>query len=81
MSEVIEKQIEKLVGERFKVSNYNLIRNKLEDLMDEKASQVFIKGKETNEEVQEYEDLSILYTYLLDRYNQFLDIKKSFLKN
>jgi 6-phosphogluconolactonase/glucosamine-6-phosphate isomerase/deaminase len=78
MSDVIEKQIEKLVGEQFKVSNYNLIRNRLEDLMDQKASQVFSKGKETNEEVQEYEDLSVLYTYLLDRYNQFLDIKKSF---
>jgi 6-phosphogluconolactonase/glucosamine-6-phosphate isomerase/deaminase len=81
MSEVIEKQIEKLVGEQFKVSNYNLIRNRLEDLMDKKASQVFSKGKETNEEVQEYEDLAVLYTYLLDRYNQFLDIKESFLKN
>lgn len=69
MRKDIEKQIELLVGIEFKVENYNLIRTELEDLMDSKG-----------EKVLEYEDLVSYYSYLLEKYNQFLDIKES-LKN
>ena len=69
MRKGIEKQIELLVGIEFKVENYNLIRTELEDLMDSKG-----------EKVLEYEDLVSYYSYLLEKYNQFLDIKES-LKN
>jgi len=79
-NEVIEKQIEKLVGEQFKADNYNIIRNKLEEIMDDKAHEVFIQGNETNESVKEHEDVVILYSYLLEIYNQYLDIKE-ILKN
>lgn len=69
MRKDIEKQIELLVGIKLKVENYNLIRTELEDLMDSKG-----------EKVLEYEDLVSYYSYLLEKYNQFLDIKES-LKN